>query len=407
MRKRLAAAGLGLVLHLSPAAAQYPLPPQVPPGVPVLLPPANGPTPPVQPPPMIDAPGTANPYADLPLPFPEERFAIDANAVMLKRVGASWQVWAGPRVLKDLGPNEDAAKEVVRVIRDLRPTEWCAIGSPRPVVEYGLTNGKPILSAAFPKTVVPIDLLSARVDLIKGVWCLRDDENILFNFGPRRPDAEQALAVVRKYGFNRIGTAGHPQAPALVYFYATPEAEKPQRAAAANSLPSALQEQSLVRTGIPVPGVGYVGEMVRIDPRKVEARKDGYEWVVAHGPDVFARFGAAEFLARDAARVIQDGRFTEFCRFGTGGLTFFLVNGKAPTRVPFAAQGRRFDPTTLRVSQLGDRWAVTEGGRHLFDVTTVDEGETLIRVVKAYQFDQLCQVGQVPRASLFFLARVR
>lgn len=435
MRGQVVAAGVGVLLHLTSATGQYqppnqprpfpvapgpfnpavpmpprPLPPGVVPGQPIILTPLrststgpqsganspSGPGMPNQPQPVPQQP------TDAPLPYPEEKFAIDPGAVTLKRIGANWQVWAGPRLLKDLGNDEDAAKDVVRVIRELRPTEWCAIGSPRPVVEYGLTNGKPSIVGGFPRGVTPIDLKSIRVEPLRGVWCLRDNNSILFNFGPRKPDADQALAVVRKYGFNRIGAAGLP-GPALAYFFAAPETDAPT----GGGVPAALQESSLTRTGIPVPGVGFVGEMVKIDPRKVEARKDGFEWVVAHGPDVFARFGAAEWQARDAVRVVQDSRFTEFCKFGTNGLTFFLVNGKAPTRVPFSVQGRRFDLNAVKVQQLGDRWAVTENGRHLFDVTGPEEGETLVRILKAYQFDQLCQVGQSPRASLFFLARAK
>ena len=342
---------------------------------------------------------------DVPLPYPEQKFPVDPGTVSARRVGDTWQVWAGPRLLKDVGPSEDAARDVVRIIRDLRPTEWVAIGSPRPVVEYGLTNGKPILVAGFPKMVVPINLQTVRVEPIKGVWCLRDDDNILFNFGPRRADADQALAVVHKYGFNRVGLAAYPN-PVMAYFFASPDGEIPLRGPNAG-VPAAFQELTLTKTGIPVPGVGFVGEMIKIDPRKVEARKDGYEWVVAHGPDVFARFGPAETVARDAAKVIQDGRFTEFCRFGSAGLTFFLVNGKAPTRVPFAAQGRRFDLNALKVHQVGDRWSVTESGRYLFDVAGPEEGDTLIRLLRAYQFDQVCQVGQTPRACLVFLAKNR
>ena len=29
-------------------------------------------------------------------------------------------------------------RDVARVYRDIRPTEWVTIGSPHPVVEYGL-----------------------------------------------------------------------------------------------------------------------------------------------------------------------------------------------------------------------------------------------------------------------------
>ena len=129
---------------------------------------------------------------------------------ILKRLGGSWQVWAGQRLVRDFGNDETSAKDVARLLRELHPTEWARIGSPRPVVEYGLINGRPPVVGGFPKMTTPIDLRAVRVEAVKGVWCLRDDDNILFNFGTRRADAEQALAVVRKYGFNRIGLAAYP-----------------------------------------------------------------------------------------------------------------------------------------------------------------------------------------------------
>jgi hypothetical protein len=412
MRKRIAVAGLGVLLHLSPAFAQLPQPiPSVPPGTfpaPRSLPPTMfpefKPLPPlVQPPPPLTGMAPVKPEVQLPLA--EQMFPIDPGAVTMKLIGASWQVWAGQRVMQDVGTDQDAAKEIVRIIRELRPTEWATIGSPRPFIQYGLSQGKPVLVAGFPKTTVPIDLRSVRVEAIRGAWLLRDDSNLLFNFGSHRAEADQAAAVVQKYGFNRIGIAG-TSAQNMTYFYAIPE-NGGIPAAPAGGLPAAFQEQALTRTGIPVPGVGFVGEMIKIDARKVEVRKDGFEWVVAFGPDVVAKFGPAEFLARDAAKVIQDGRFTEFCRVGSHGLTFFLVNGKSPTKVPFAAQVRRFDPTALRTQPVADRWCVTDNGRPLFDVADAAEGDMLIRLLKAYQFDEICQVGQTARASMVFLAKVK
>jgi hypothetical protein len=166
-----------------------------------------------------------------------------------------------------------------------------------------------------------------------------------------------------------------------------------------------MQEQNLTRVGIPVPGVGYFGELVKIDPRRVEARRDGADWVVACGAEVLGRFGPAEFTARDAARVITEGRFTEFCR--AGGQTFFLASGRAPTQVPFSAVGRRFDPAALRAGPYGARWAVTENGRQLFEAADQAEAEGLVRLVRHYGFDTLCQVGTPPRAGISFMAKGR
>lgn len=455
MRGRSLLAGLGVAAGVSPLFAQFPPPAQLPPSstpLPARTPapyqpastpiqprspvgnapgsptfpssPATPATPGMLPPgvmrPAVPQPGASVPPApalidgtaqsgrvETPLPHPEDKAAIDAGTVTVKRVNGTWQVWAGQRPLKNLGADETGAKDVVRVIHDLHPTEWAVIGSPRPVVEYGLTNGKPAFTAGFPRMVVPIDLRTVRVEPVKGVWCLRDDGNILFNFGLHKADADQALAVVRRYGFNRIGMVGGDiTAPAMRYFFVALEADgaKPPEV---NPLLAAVQENGLLRTGIPVPGVGFIGEMVKIDPRKAEVRQEGADWVAASGAEVLARFGRDQGAARDAVRLIQDGNFTEFCRPGPPGLTFFLANGQAPSRVPLYVQGRRYDPGSLKVARYGERWAITERGRHLFDLNGPDEGEAVIRLLKYYRFDQLCQLGSSPRACLVFLAKGR
>jgi len=439
------------------------------PGIPGRLPPLNPalPVQPGMPgapqSPGLYPPGSAYPFPnaprpapiaqpqDIPLPAPETKFSINAVDVTLKRISGTWQLWAGQKMLRDFGDRELDARDALRVYRDLRPTEWVTIGGPKPIVEYALVNGRPAMTlgaggtdeqkgplngkpvngspmagvsmnpnpmgnaatggigsgpaatGAGAKLVVPIDLKSVRVEAVRGVWCLRDDDNIHFNFGPVKADAEQALAAVRRYGFNRIGVVGFPT-PMMSFFFVGPEGPATPKGPLAQA---ALQGQidGLNRVGIPVPGVGYVGEMLRFDPKKLEVRKDGAEWVVAAGMEVIGRYGATEFAARDAARTMTDARFTEFCRVGSGGLSFFLVNGKTPTRVPFAAQGRRFDLNALKVQPFGAAFAITENGRHLLDCATAEEGETLIRVVKHFGFDQLCHLGPTPKLGVSFLAK--
>lgn len=452
--RRLLLAKFGFLLGTGVASAQLPAIPQAPP-LPGSLPAYPGPTIPVAPdplPPLSPSlplrPGqapVAPPQANSPqhplavpqqvqLPQPENKFALNAGDVSLKRVVGGWQLWAGQKVLRDFGDRENDARDVLRVYKDLRPTEWATIGSPRPVVEYALVNGRPpatlgnpgaedpknpnsppppnggfgaAVAAASAKFVLPIDLGTVRAEAVRGAWVLRDDYSIHLNFGPVKADAEQAAAVVRRYGFNRVGVVGQPNAPVMSYFFVGQDAGIGAGGDRGPFAKAALQAQidGLSRVGIPVPGVGYVGEMVRIDPKKFDVRKDGADWVVASGDELIGRFGPSEYAARDAARTMADARFTEFCRVGSAGLTFFLSNGKAPTKVPFHAQGRRFDPSALKVVQQGGKWAVTENGRHMFDCASAEEGETLVRVVKAFGFDQLCHVGPSPRQGVPFFAK--
>ncbi len=472
MRRRLLLAQWGLILGTGTAAAQSPPIPQAPPiprypapnfpgssapgfpgspAQPNTLPPLrsavplqpNGPLTPATP--VVNTPGSSNPSPftnqnpiaqpqEVPLPQPENKIPLNARDVSLKRVSGGWQIWGGFKMLRDFGEHEIDARNALRVYKDLRPTEWVTIGSPKPIVEYALVDGRPpvtlgvpgkedannpnggaiggsssnlpVVTGAGASVVVPIDLRSVRVEAVRGVWCVRDDDNIHFNFGPVKTDADQALAVIRRYGFNRIGVVGQPT-PVMSYFFVGSDDALPTKVDKGPFARAALQSQidGLSRVGIPIAGVGYVGEMVRIDPRKLDIRKDGGDWVVASGTEVLGRFGPSEWIARDAARTLTDGRYTEFCKLGSAGLTFFLVNGKAPTRVPFTVQGRRFDPAAMKVQQYGGHWAVTDNGRHLFDCVSAEEGETMIRVVKHFGFDQLCHLGPSSKVGVSFLAK--
>lgn len=427
MRGRFVLAGVGFVFSSAAAFAQIPppvspatprpLPPAVSPGQPQFPPQPFAPPPARSPQPAVPPPGQLPPTqpglpegvkpltpSDVPLPQAENKRPIEAGRITAKRDNGTWQVWAGQQMFRDFGSSEANTTDFVRTLRVMGVTEWVTIGSgTRPVVEYGLVNGLPSVVPGFPKGVTSIDHKKLRVEAMKGVWVVRDDENLHFNFGLNRPDADQTVAVIQKYGFNRVGQIGSPT-PALSYlFVALGQEASPQL----GGLAVAAQAANLTHTGIMVPGVGYMGEMVKFDPRKLDVRRDGAEWVVAHGPDVFARFGHNEWQARDAARAIQDARFTEFCTVGgAGGVTFFLVNGKAPNRVPFAAQGERFDPNTLRVTKTGERYAVTAAGKRIFDVGSPADGEALIKLLKHFGFDQLCQFGD-GRGALRFLAKNR
>lgn len=338
---------------------------------------------------------------EMKLPQAEHLQKVEGSAIIARRYGESTQIWSGPTLLKDLGKNGLEADEIVKAMRELRPTEWGGIGSGgRYVVEYGLTKSEPFSPTYAPKQSMNIDMKTVRAELVRGAWVTRDDSNIILNFGAQKAEAEQAAAVVQKYGFNRLGIVGSFQ-----YFYAQ-AGTAPVAPAAAAGLLKAAQEQSLTRTGIDVPGVGFIGERIVLDPKKLEIRKERGEYSLVHGTDVIARCGASEWAARDSLKLVQDMRFTEFCRFNAE-ISFFLVNGQAPNRIPFSVQGSRFDVEALKVRNAsGGQWGVYEGnGRMVFTVATEKEAEQLVKLLKHYRFDQTCQMGLSSRAGLKFLGK--
>ena len=344
--------------------------------------------------------------ASLKLPQPEKFQKIAVATLNIKRL-TSWQVWNAGTVFRDFGNNAEDAADMFRTLRELRPTEWASIGTDRAIVDYGLTDGKTAPNAGFPKSHLQMDPRTTRAEQVRGVWCLRDDANILLNFGAHQADAEQALAVMQKYGFNRVGFIGK-STPPLAYFFAAPE-NTTGTAIVASPIIKAAQERAMNHTGLDVPGVGYVGEKIRIDYKKVEVRRDKGDFVVAYGPEILGRFGASEWTARDALKVIQDARFTEFCKFGTAGVTFFLIGEKAPKDVPFSVQGSRFAPGSLTVRPINGKWWLCgeSSARLLLPAGSQEEGEQLVKLVKAYGFDQLCQIGTSSHSTMQFLAKGR
>jgi hypothetical protein len=391
---------VAVLLAALPAAAQTP------PGEPRRLPFPTGQATPAEATPPEGQRTGPKPDPSVVLPRPEQLAKIDAGLLVVRFQGGGSQLWCGPALVRDFGTDGRAAQDTVTVLRALRPTEWGGIGSPRPVVEYGLRNGEPTAWNDLQRYGTPIDLKTVRAEPVRGAWVVRDEANIHLNFGPHRADAEQAAAVARRHGFNRVGRVGLP-GTVLTFFYLDPNAGdgKPGTVDAFVELTKASQEANLVRTAVDVPGIGLVGERLQLDPRQLDARKDRGEWVLANGPDVLARFGYSEMAARDALRVVKEARLTEFCR--VGGVTFFLSHGQPPTRISYAALGVRFDPDRLSAREIGPgQWGVSEGpGRVLFPAASRDEAEMAVKVIRAYKFDQVCQVGASPKASLRFLAK--
>lgn len=337
------------------------------------------------------------------LPHAETLINVEPSSFLLRRQAGSWQLFAGSLLLHDFGDDRETAQDALQAIRGFRVSQWGRIGSPRVIVEYGLVDGAPSPWAAAPRIWLPVDLSSLKAEQVRGTWVVRDRENILLNFGVSQADADQTVAVAKRYGFNRLGFAGFPN-PAAAFLFAGP----PVMGASGGkeslvSIVTQAQERNLRRTGIEVPGVGFLGERFVIDPYRVEARKHKGEWVLAQGPEIVARFGRAELTARAALRAVQDGRFTEYCQ--VAGLTFFLVNGAAPTREPFGVLGYRFSVDSLRIVERGSgQWELLDTShRKLVQTATREEAEQAAQVLRAFRFDTECRIGTGSESLRFFV----
>src|SRR5262245_28573160 len=146
----------------------------------------------------------------------EALLTFDWRQIDLRPAETGWQLRAADVVLKEFQREADA-REAVRLVMDLQLTQRGAIGTPQPVLEYWLSDGPAPTALPRERHVLFFNPDTLRVDAVQGCCFLRDARQILFNFGAHAEDAYQALAMIRRYGFNQIGFVG-TGAPAMMYF---------------------------------------------------------------------------------------------------------------------------------------------------------------------------------------------
>ena len=148
--------------------------------------------------------------------------------VDVRRGETCWQLWSGPKLIKDLGNSEAEAREVVSVIRQLRLTQRGTIGTRGPVMEYWLSDGHAPIGAIPAYRLLPLDRSTLRVEQLGGHWCLRDDRRLWFNFGIHEKDARHSLEVIQRHEFNRIGYVGQAETVMIYFLKNTPERTAPR-----------------------------------------------------------------------------------------------------------------------------------------------------------------------------------
>jgi len=354
---------------------------------------------------LSQTPGVPEPK-DIALPRDEQLVAFDPNAAVLKLVGGKWQVWAGEKPLKDFGRSQADAMEALRVIRELQLTHLGTVAEGTPPVEYWLRSGKAPEAGSFRRVVRPFDPGTLRVAGGGNTWVLADKTHVLFAFGADKASADQALGVCQKYGFNQVVYVGQVE-PKMVYFVFD-RTQGPGTVREPGALDAIREAAALPASALSLPKLGYVGDHFSIDSRKLEVRLEGRDWILQHGKQTLGTFGGDRTAADDTLRMLRDWRVNEYCRVGAQGVTFFLVNGRAPRGMPLTLRSTPFSPKDLGVREVAGSWAVTDGPRVLYDFgPDREEAELVRKVLQHFGFDHLATMGHPLRPGMRLLVKDR
>ena len=138
--------------------------------------------------------------------------SFDPATVSIHKEKGKWKIIEGDHWLFDFGPNRAAAHQSLNVIRHYRMDRTCFVGRPDPLFSYMLAKGGSPSGAMAGEDCVAFDPKTIRVSKLQGSWKIVSGRRWLFDFGQNQTEAQQAIAVIRRYGFSQSCFVGRPNA---------------------------------------------------------------------------------------------------------------------------------------------------------------------------------------------------
>jgi len=158
--------------------------------------------------PRVHAPGE-------PILLTEDCLDFDPHRLQLKAETGNYLLTDGRSRMK-IFPNRREARQALTTIRHYGMDRHCFVGRPDPSMAYWLVKGGGPEGELDPEDCIAFDPDRLRLKREGAQWLMSDGDSRMRLF-PNRQEAEQALGVIKKYGFNRTCYIGRPD-PSMTYF---------------------------------------------------------------------------------------------------------------------------------------------------------------------------------------------
>lgn len=147
----------------------------------------------------------------------EDCIPFNPNNITVNQVNGSWKIIeGGNHWMFDFGKKADEAKLAFRVIKNYRMNKSCFVGRPQPSFTYLLVNNVAPSGAMRGEDCVAFNPATTTVKKINNRWKIVDGNHWMFDFDNNQAEAEQSLAVIKKYQFTRSCFVGRPD-PSFSY----------------------------------------------------------------------------------------------------------------------------------------------------------------------------------------------
>lgn len=158
--------------------------------------------------PIVHAPGE-------PVILKEDCLGFDPGRLQLKAERGRYLLTDGRSRMK-MFPNHREARRALKTIRHYNMDQHCFVGRPDPSMEYWSANGQAPSGRIGEEDCISFNFRRLRIEREGSQWLMTDGRSRMRMF-PNRREAEKALRIIRKYGFNKTCYIGRPD-PSMVYY---------------------------------------------------------------------------------------------------------------------------------------------------------------------------------------------
>jgi hypothetical protein len=131
----------------------------------------------------------------------EDCVSFNPDTTTMEQISFGWRVMDGSQVIFGFDFDKTEATVALATIKHYKMTQSCFVGRPRPSFHYMLVGGSSPVGSFRPTDCSPFNPATTNVKQINGSWKVADGSNELFDFGEKKDEASQTLAIIKKYGF--------------------------------------------------------------------------------------------------------------------------------------------------------------------------------------------------------------
>jgi hypothetical protein len=131
----------------------------------------------------------------------EDCISFNPDTTTMEQTSFGWRVMDGSQIIFGFDFDKTEAMIALATVKHYKMTQSCYVGRPRPSFHYMLVGGSSPIGSFRPTDCKPFNPATTTVRQMNGGWKVADGSNELFGFGEKKDEADQTLAIIKKYGF--------------------------------------------------------------------------------------------------------------------------------------------------------------------------------------------------------------